>query len=59
MGVLGQCISCSKSGSKYDAVPFVKVDPVQLGSLGRVVPRFTKSSIVGERIARVGFLLFA
>ena len=42
--------------SKYDAVPFVKNDPVELSRLGRLVPRFTKSSTVGERMARVRFL---
>ena len=34
-------ISSSKNGSKCDAVPFVKNDPVELGRLGRLVPRFT------------------
>ena len=48
--------SSGKNGSKYDAVPFVKNDPVELGRLGRLVPRFTKSSTVGERMARVRFL---
>ena len=42
--------------SKYDAVPFVKSDPVKLGRLGRLVPRFTKLSTVSERMARVRFL---
>ena len=59
MGLLGQMeqfISSGKNGSKYDAVPFVKNDPVELGRLGRLVPRFTKSSTVGERMARVRFL---
>ena len=54
MGFLGQMerfISSVKNGSKYDAVPFVKNDPVELGRLGRLVPRFTKSSTVGERMA--------
>ena len=51
-----QFISSGKNGSKYDAVPFVKNDPVELGRLGRLVPRFTKSSTVGERMARVRFL---
>ena len=46
----------TNNGSKYNAVPFVKNDPVELGRLGRLVPRFTKSSIVGERMARVRFL---
>ena len=31
-------------------------NPVELGRLGRLVPRFTKSSTVGERMARVRFL---
>ena len=47
-------ISSGKNGSKYDAVPLN--DPVELGRLGRLVPRFTKSSTVGERMARVRFL---
>ena len=51
-----QFISSGKNGSKYDAVPFVKNDPVGLGRLGRLVPRFSKSSTVGERMARVRFL---
>ena len=51
-----QFISFGKNGSKYDAVPFVITDPVELGRLGRLVPRFTKSSTVGERMARVRFL---
>ena len=51
-----QFISSGKNGSKYDAVPFVKNDPVELGRLGRLVPRFTKSSTVGERMVRVRFL---
>ena len=58
-GFLGQMerfISSVKNGSKYDAVPFVKNDPVELGRLGRLVPRFTKSSTVDERMARVRFL---
>ena len=33
-----------------------KNDPIELSSLGRLVPRFTKSSTVGERMARVRFL---
>ena len=37
-----QFISSGKNGSKYDAVPFVKNDPVELGRLGRLAPRFTK-----------------
>ena len=59
MGFLGQMeqfISSGKNGSKYDAVPFVKNDPVELGRLGRLVPRFTKSSTVGEIMERVRFL---
>ena len=59
MGFLGQMeqfISSGKNGSKYDAVPFVKNDPVELGRLGRLVPKFTKLSTVGERMARVRFL---
>ena len=48
--------NASTNKSKYDAVPFVKNDPVELGRLGRLVPRFTKSSTVGERMARVRFL---
>ena len=36
-------------------VPFVKNDPVELGRLGRLVPRFTKSSTEGERMTRVIF----
>ena len=59
MGFLGQMeqfISSGKNGSKYDAVPFVKNDPVELGRLGRLVPRFTKSWTVGERMERVRFL---
>ena len=31
-------ISSVKNGSKYDAVPFVKNDPIELGRLGRLVP---------------------
>ena len=54
MGQMEQ--SSGKNGSKYDAVLFVKNDPVELGRLGRLVPRFTKSSTVGERMARVRFL---
>ena len=37
-------------------MPFVKNDPVELGRLERLVPRFTKSSTVGEIMARVRFL---
>ena len=51
-----QFISSVKNGSKYDAVPFVKNDPVELGRLGRLVPRFTKLSTVGEIMAQVRFL---
>ena len=49
-------IYSGKNGLKYDAVPFVKNDPVELGRLGRLVPRFTKSSTVGERMTRERFL---
>ena len=38
---------------------FVKNDPVELSRLGRLVPRFTKSSTVGEGMARVRFLQMA
>ena len=58
VGFLGQMerfISSGKTGSKYDAVPFVKNDPVELGRLGRLVPRFAKLSTMGERMARVKF----
>ena len=55
-GQMEQFISSGKNRSKYDAVPFVKNNPVELGRLGRLVPRFTKSSTVGERMARVRFL---
>ena len=54
MGFLGQMeqfISSGKSGSKYNAVPFVKNDPVELGRLRRIVLRFTKSSTLGEIFA--------
>ena len=54
MGFLGQMerfISSVKNGSKYDAVPFVKNNPVELGRLGRLVPRFTKSSTMDEIMA--------
>ena len=51
-----QFISSGKNGSKYDAVPFVKNNPVELGRLGRLVPRFTKSSTVGEIMLQVRFL---
>ena len=54
MGQMEQ--SSGKNGSKYEAVLFVKNDPVELARLGRLVPRFTKSSTVGERMARVRFL---
>ena len=56
LGQMEQFISSNKNGSKYDAVPFVKNNPVELGGLGRLVPRFTKSLTVGERMARVRFL---
>ena len=50
-------IYSGKNGSKYDAVPFVKNDPVELSRLGRLVPRFAKSSAtVGERMTWVRFL---
>ena len=51
LGQMEQFISSGKNGSKYDAVPFVKNDPVELGRLGQLVPRFTKSSTVGETTA--------
>ena len=38
VGFLGQMEPSCKNGSKYDAVPFVKNDPVELGRLGRLVP---------------------
>ena len=59
MGFLGhmeQFISSGKNGSKYDAVPFVRNEPVELSRLGRLVPRFTKLSTVSERMARGRFL---
>ena len=61
MGFLGQMeqfisINSIVIPSKYDAVPFVKNDPIELGRLGRLVPGFTKSSTVSERMARVRFL---
>ena len=56
LGQIEQYISCGKTGSKYNALPFVKINPVEVGRLGQLVPRFTKSSTVGERMARVGFL---
>ena len=50
-------ISCGKTGSKNsNAVPFVKIDPVELSRLGQLMPRFTKSAIMGERMALVRFL---
>ena len=55
LGQMEQFIS-GQNGSKYVAVPFVKNDPVELGRLGRLVPRFTKSSTVGEIMERVRFL---
>ena len=55
LGQMEQFIS-GKNGSKYVAVPFVKNDPVELSRLGRLVPRFTKSSTVGEIMERVRFL---
>ena len=33
-----QFISSVKNGSKYDAVPFVKNNPIELSRLGRLVP---------------------
>ena len=51
MGFLGQMeqfISSGKKRVKIQCCPFVKNDPVELGRLGRLVPRFTKSSTVGE-----------
>ena len=33
LGQMEQFISSGKNGSKYDAVPFVKNDPVELGRL--------------------------
>ena len=48
-----QFISSGKNRSKYDAIPFVKNDTVELSRLGRVVPTFTKLSAVGEIMARV------
>ena len=41
LGHMEQYISCGKNGSKYNAVPFVKIYPIELSRLGRVVPRFT------------------
>ena len=38
LGQMEQFISSVKNGSKYDAVPFVKNDPIELGRLGRLVP---------------------
>ena len=55
-GFFGTFISSGKNGSKYDAVPSVKNDPVELGRLGRLVPGLTKSLTVGERMAQVRFL---
>ena len=55
MGQMEQFISSGKNGSKYDAVPFVINNPVELSRLGRLVPRFTKSSTVSERMAQVRF----
>ena len=51
LGQMGRFISSGKSGSKYDAVPFVKNIPVELGRLGRLVPGFTKLSTLGEIFA--------
>ena len=56
LGQMEQFISSGKNGSKYDAVPFVKNDPVELGRLGRLVPGFTKLLTMGERMAQVRFL---
>ena len=47
-GQMEQFNFSGKNGSKYDAVPFVKNAPVELGRLGWLVPRFTKSSTTGE-----------
>ena len=38
LGQMEQFISSGKNWSKYDAVPFVKNDLVELGRLGRLVP---------------------
>ena len=54
MGFLGQMeqvISSGKNGSKYDAVPFVKNNPVEFGRRRRLVPGFAKSSTLGEIFA--------
>ena len=56
MGFLGQMEQYIYACSIRCYTRFVKNDPDELGRLGRVVPRFTKSSAVGERMARVRFL---
>ena len=48
LGQMEQFICSGKNGSKYNAVLFVKNDPVELGRLGRLVPSFTTSSTLGE-----------
>ena len=55
-GQMEQFNFSGKNGSKYDAVPFVKSAPVELGRLGWLVPRLTKSSTVGEIMLQVRFL---
>ena len=55
-GTNGTVYFFGKNGSKYDAVPFVKNDLIELCRLGRLVPRFTKLSTVGEIMAQVRFL---
>ena len=55
-GQMEQFNFSGKNGSKYDAVPLVKNAPVELGRLGRLVPRLTKSSTVGEIMLQVRFL---
>ena len=45
-----------KTGQDTMLYHLSKNDPIELSSLGRLVPRFTKSSTVGERMARVRFL---
>ena len=56
VGFLGQMEQYIYACSIRCYTRFVKNDPDELGRLGRVVPRFTKSSAVGERMARVRFL---
>ena len=56
-GQMEQINFSGKNGSKYDAVPLVKNAPVELGRLGWLVPRLTKSSTkLGEIMAQVRFL---